>query len=145
VKERALPPMDSLRTFGAPSSFNPILGLQPRRTSYRASRLSLPLRLRLFRTHPITLQRIPGVLPVGYPTRVMPNILKAMLDKLLINKNTGRATRVRTVDDDLLRGIERFPSIFLEMDRARNTFDTKCPIVQTIDQSEVLFPIELRL
>jgi len=137
--------MDSPRTFGAPSSFNPIPGLQPRLKSYCGSRFCLPLRLRLFRTHPITLQRIPGVLPVGDPTRVMPNILKAVIDKLLIDKNTGRATRVRTVDDDLLRGIERFPSIFLKMDRARNTFDTKCPIVQTIDQSEVPFPIELRL
>ena len=54
----------------------------------------------------ITFERIAGVLPVRYSTRVMPEIQKTVLEELLIHEDTGRATEVRAIDDDPLLGIE---------------------------------------
>ena len=49
-------------------------------------------------------------------------VLKTVVDELLVNEYAGRAAEVRAIDDDLLLGIERVKSMFqaLEMDRTGN-------------------------
>ena len=67
----------------------------------------IPVLLLLFSLEPVAFERMPAILPVRYASGVMPHILKTVLDELLIDKNTGRATRIRTVDNYLLFPIER--------------------------------------
>ena len=77
----------------------------------------------------------------------MPEIQKTVLEELLIDEDTGRAAEVRTVDNDLLPGIEGVQSVFqaLKMDRTGNAFRAKQPFIQTIDQLEVSATIQLLL
>jgi hypothetical protein len=75
--------------------------------------------LRLGPIHMFAFEWIPRVLPVRYSARVTPEVLKTVLDELLIHEHTGSAAGVRAIDDDLLLGIERVQSMFqaFEVDR----------------------------
>jgi hypothetical protein len=66
-------------------------------------------------------------------------VLKTVLDELLIHEPTGSAAGVRAIDDDLLLGIERVQSMFqaFEVDRTGDTLGAEHPVSQTIDQFEV--------
>src|SRR5271169_5379701 len=77
----------------------------------------------------------------------MPDVLKTVVDELLVHEHAGRAAEVRAINDHLLLRIERVQSMFqvLEMDRTGNTFGAKHPVIQTIDQLEVLAAIQLFL
>jgi len=77
----------------------------------------------------------------------MPDVLKAVVDELLVHEHAGRAAEVRAIDDDLLLRIERVQSMFqaLEMDRTGNTFGAEHPVIQTINQLEVPGAIKLFL
>ena len=74
-------------------------------------------------------------------------VLKTVVDELLVHEHAGRAAEVRAIDDDLLLGIERIQGIFqaLEMDRTGNTFGAEHPVIQTIYQFEVPAAIQLFL
>jgi len=97
--------------------------------------------------HTIPFERITGVLPVRYSAGVMPDVLKTMVDELLVNEHACRAAEVRAIDDDLLIRIERVQSMFqaLEMDRTGNPFGTEHPVIQTINQLKVPAAIKLVL
>ena len=77
----------------------------------------------------------------------MQDVLKTVLEELLIYKHAGGAAGVRTIDDDLFLGIERFESLFQarEMDRAGNALGAEHPLIQTIDQFKILAAIKLLL
>ena len=77
----------------------------------------------------------------------MPEVLKTVIEELLVREHAGSAAGIRAIDDDLLLGIERVQSIFqaLEMDRTGNTFGAEHPVIQTIDQLKVLAAIQLFL
>jgi hypothetical protein len=62
--------------------------------------------------HIVAFERIPSVLPVRYSARITPEILKTVLDELLIHEHTGSAAGVRAIDDDLLLRIEPIQSVF---------------------------------
>jgi hypothetical protein len=65
----------------------------------------------------IPFERITGVLPVRYSAGVMPDVLKTVVDELLVHEHACRTAEVRAIDDDLLLRIERVQSMFqaLEM------------------------------
>jgi hypothetical protein len=77
------------------------------------------------------------VLPVRYSARVTPEVLKTVLDELLIHEHTGSAAGVRAIDNDLLLGIERVQSMFqsLEMDR---TIEPVIRLARNIQSSKQL-------
>jgi hypothetical protein len=70
---------------------------------------------------------IPDVLPVRYSARVMPEILKAVIDELLIHKHAGGAAEVQATDGEFLLGIECLQSMFqaFKADRTGDTFGAK--------------------
>ena len=77
----------------------------------------------------------------------MPEILKTVLEELLIREHAGSAAGIRAIDDDLLLGIERIQSVFeaLKMERTGNMLSAEHPVFQTIDQLKVLAAIQLFL
>ena len=75
----------------------------------------------------------------------MPHILKTVLDELVIDQNAGRTTRVRTVDNHFSFRIERPEKNFFESEGTRNPLFPKHPLVQSIDQREIVSSFELLL
>jgi hypothetical protein len=90
---------------------------------------------------------IPGILPVSYAARIMHEVLKTVIEKLLIGQHAGRAAGVRTVKDDLLLGIEHLQCVTqaFEVNRPGDTFGAEHRVIQTIDQFEVYALIQLCL
>lgn len=90
---------------------------------------------------------IPGILPVGYAASIMHEVLKTVIEKLLIRQHTGRAAGVRTVKDDLFLGIEHLQCVIqaFEVNRSGDTFGAEHRVIQTIDQFEVYALIQLCL
>ena len=60
--------------------------------------LKRSLWFRLSPMHMVPFEWIPGVLPVRYSARVMTDLLKTVIDELLIDKHTGSAAVIRAID-----------------------------------------------
>jgi hypothetical protein len=97
--------------------------------------------------HTFPFEWIPRVLPVRYSARVTPEVLKAVLEELLVHEHAGSAAAIRAIDDDLLLAIKRLQSMLqvLEMDRTGNTLGSEHPVSQTVNQLEVIAAIQLFL
>jgi hypothetical protein len=75
----------------------------------------------------------------------MPHVLKTVFNELMVDQHTRGTTGVRAVDDKFPFRIECLEKGFFEADRTGDPLFPKHPLVQTIDQRELVSLVELLL